>query len=254
MDDIDIYFPEIDYHFPMVYVHGTGESGFLFGAVENVRIQVDSFFLSKFLVTQRLWTNIMGNNPSHFQGPDRPVDHVSFTDIIDEHGFLHKLNIACGEQYKIKFRLPAETEWEYASKGGVHWKDGFEFSGSHNLSDTGWYELNSGKYNDPAIIATLKNHQKGTETHDVGEKQGNQLGIFDMSGNVWEWCQDYFQRDLNQIPKDGTAYRQQTADRVLRGGCHHNAAIHCTVSKRYAIIPEAKDECIGFRIAASLKT
>ena len=73
-----------------------------------------------------------------------------------------------------------------------------------------------------------------------------------MNGNVWEWCQDYFSRDTNNIPKNGSPFLLQGSDRVLRGGCHHNGAIHCTVSKRYEIMPEASDECIGFRLAMSV--
>ena len=114
----------------------------------------------------------------------------------------------------------------------------------------GWYEGNAGKITDPAILLQLKNTEKGTETHEVGQKAPNQLGIFDMSGNVWEWCQDYFQKDIHKIPANGKPYLENTGERVLRGGCHHNWAIHCTVSKRYAIAPDAKDGCIGFRIAA----
>lgn len=194
----------------------------------------------------------MGNNPSHFLGQERPVENVSFNDITQEDGFLNKLNLVFGNKYKAVFRLPSEAEWEYAASGGTHWVDGFQFSGSHDISEVAWYEQNSGKYRDPEIISKLKNHEKGTETHTVGEKLANQLGIYDMCGNVWEWCQDYFQRDIYKIPKDGTPYLGETLDRVLRGGCHHNGAIHCTVSKRYEISPEAKDECIGFRIAASI--
>jgi sulfatase modifying factor 1 len=251
MADFDIYFPQIGYHFPLTLVKGTGSITYLFGDAEQTDIHINDFLISKFQVTQRLWEYIMGNNPSHFGGQDRPVENVSFNDITQKNGFLDKLNFATGN-YKLVFRLPSETEWEYAAKGGIHWTDGFQFSGSNDMNDVGWYHQNSGKYNDPAILSKLKNHEKGTTTHNVGMKQPSQLGTFDMCGNIWEWCQDYFQRDIHKIPKDGTPYPEITNERVLRGGCHHNGAIHCTVSKRYEIFPEAKDECIGFRVAASV--
>jgi formylglycine-generating enzyme required for sulfatase activity len=251
MTDLDIYFPATNYRFPLIFVEGTRDTTYSFGDREKVAIHVNDFFISKFQVTQQLWQYIIGNNPSHFGGQDRPVENVSFNNITQENGFLHKLNLSFGDKYKLIFRLPSETEWEYAARGGTHWADDFQYSGSNDINNAGWYDQNSGKSNDPEILSRLKNHEKGTATHNVGQKLPNQLGIFDMSGNVWEWCQDYFQRDIHKIPKDGTPYSEGNNDRVLRGGCHHNWAIHCTVSKRYEIVPEAKDECIGFRIAAS---
>lgn len=252
MKDFDIYFPEIDYRFPMKLVEGTVDSTFSLGDDEKADIHINNFFISKFQITQKLWEYIMGNNPSHFSGQDRPVENISFNDIRQKNGFLDKLNVTKGNEYKLTFRLPSETEWEYAARGGPNWKDDFQFSGSNNMNNVGWYDQNSGKFNDIETLSKLKNHEKGTTTHNVGQKQPNQLGIFDMSGNVWEWCQDYFQSDFQKIPKDGSAFLEKTNERVLRGGCHHNWAIHCTVSKRFGIVPEAKDECIGLRVVASM--
>lgn len=254
MTDFDIYFPEINYRFPLIFVKGTSGANYLFGDSEKADIKINDFFISKFPVTQQLWEYIMGSNPSLFNGKDRPVENVSFNEVTQKDGFLEKLNIVTSDRYKLTFRLPSEAEWEYAAKGGTQWTDDFQYSGSNDINDVGWYDQNSGKYDDPEILAKLKNHEKGTTTHDVGLKQPNQLGICDMSGNVWEWCQDYFQGDIRNIPANGAPYSKKGRERVLRGGCHHNWAIHCTVSKRYAIIPEAKDECIGFRIAASSTT
>jgi formylglycine-generating enzyme len=256
MTDFELYFPETDYRFPMVFVKGTGNGTYLFGTEDKISIVIKDFYISKYPVTQRLWENIIGHNPSHFIGVNRPVETVSFSDITRNNGFLDKLNSSRGSSYKLNsdtvFRLPSETEWEYAARGGTHWTDGFIFSGSDDSNSVAWYEQNSGKYFEPGILTKLKNTEKGTETHDVGLKLPNQLGIHDMCGNVWEWCQDYFHSDIQEIPKDGSPCVYESGDRVLRGGCHHNWDIHCTVSKRYEIFPEAKDECIGFRIAASV--
>lgn len=256
MTDFIIYFPEINYSFPMVFVKGTGNATYLFGDDKKLNIRINDFFVSRYQVTQQLWKYIMGNNPAYFKGDKRPVEHVSFNDITFNNGFLNKLNASNGNTFKLDnnlfFRLPSETEWEYVARGGTHWKDDFHFSGSNDLNEVGWYEQNSGPITDITVLHQLKNSKKQTETHEVGQKAPNQLGIFDMNGNVWEWCQDYFQRDINKIPTNGSACLTESPDRVLRGGCHHNGAIHCTVYKRYEIIPEAADECIGFRIAASI--
>jgi formylglycine-generating enzyme required for sulfatase activity len=237
MTGFEINFPLINYSFPMIFVEGTGNSTYLFGEKDKLNVGIRNFYVSKYPVTQMFWEHIMGNNPSHFKEPNRPVECVSFDDITVEDGFINKLNSSYGHKYllqdKVKFRLLSETEWEYAARGGVNWKDDFLFSGSNDVSKVAWQS----------------EIRPGTQTHPVGEKLPNQLGIHDMSGNVWEWCQDYFQRDINMIPKDGTPCLIESKERVLRGGCHHNWAIHCTVSKRYEIAPDAKDECIGFRIA-----
>lgn len=128
------------------------------------------------------------------------------------------------------FRLPSETEWEYAARGGPHWRDGFRFSGSNNTDLVAWYD-----------------RKHGDHTCNVAQKAPNQLGLYDMSGNLWEWCQDSFTEDVTMIPTDGRAYLSEDPERLLRGGCFHNWAIHCTVSKRYPIDREFHDGCIGIR-------
>jgi sulfatase modifying factor 1 len=207
MSSFDIYFPEIDYRYPMVLVKGTGDTPYLFGNDLRLNIHIKDFFISKYLVTQRLWEYVMGNNAAAVKGSDRPIETVSYNDITAENGFLLKLNVF-GEIKEtipagLSFRLPTETEWEYAARGGVHWKDGFHFSGSNDINTVGWYENNAGKITDPILLQQLKNTEKGTETHEVAQKAPNQLGIFDMSGNVWEWCHDDFSTDAYKIPLNG---------------------------------------------------
>lgn len=258
MEDLNIRFPHVDYSFPMVYVRGTAENHYLFGDADKANIQVNDFFISKFPVTQQLWEHIMGSNPSHFKGQKRPAENVSFNDIAGPGGFLDKLNVYADKNLtasdSLVFRLTSEAEWEYAARGGIYWADNFQFSGSNDINAVAWYDQNSGHLHDPEALKPLKNQAKGTQTHDVGEKLPNQLGIFDMSGNVWEWCEDFYQPEVFKIPTNGAPFIEKGNTRVLRGGCHHNWAIHCTVSKRYEMIPEAKDECIGLRIAAFVRS
>ncbi len=245
MHDIDLKFEWMNYAFPLVFVKGTNEKPFLFGDGKDAQeTTIKDFFISKFTVTQILYEHIMGVNPSNNKGNNIPVECVSFDDIVMKNGFLDKMNsISVKEKLStqfenistLQFRLPSETEWEYAAKGGIHWTDGFTFSGSNNIKEVAWYKDNSLDESEP-----------------VGQKKPNQLGIYDMSGNIWEWCQDYFNSDVSKIPRDGSPLLEKSAERVLRGGCFHNWAIHCTATKRYEIMPEYKDPCIGFRLILSL--
>jgi sulfatase modifying factor 1 len=224
----------------LAFVAGTGHEPFLFGDEQPVLLP--DFYIATTQTTQALWEAVMGENPSLYPGDDLPVEQVSWYQVQD---FIGKIS--------RDFRLPTEAEWEYAARGGKHWRDGFRFAGSNDMMVSGWFEGNAGPYTDLAAISKLKNQAKLTKTHPVAQKKPNQLGLYDMNGNLWEWCQDWFVRDTHLIPKDGSAYGIPGEAKVLRGGCHHNGAIHCTNTMRYEIGPQFFDGCIGFRVALTLK-
>lgn len=244
MEPITYQWGDADQHHSLhlVPVPGTPGSPYLFGDGDSDRsIEVGSFLIGSTPVTQALWTHVMGadSNPALHHGVNLPVENVSWDHLTRPGGFLDRINqshvraavLSQGAVRTGMFRLPSETEWEYAARGGPHWRDGFPFSGSHEIDAAAWHD-----------------RKHGDHTQPVAQKAPNQLGIYDMSGNVWEWCQDTFIRDAGQIPADGSPFAGPGEERVLRGGCFHNWARHCTVSKRYAIAPDAHDGCIGFRL------
>jgi formylglycine-generating enzyme required for sulfatase activity len=147
----------------------------------------NSFYMCKYPVTQKEWKNIMGNNPSYFKGEDMPVDSVSWEDAQE---FIKKLNEIEGNN---KYRLPSESEWEFACRAGTQTRYPFGDDGS-KLYEYAWYDKNSGK-----------------KTHPVGQKKPNPWGLYDMHGNVWEWCQDTEHENYNGAPSDGSAWEGEIA-------------------------------------------
>ena len=188
-------------------------------------ILTNDYYIGKYEVTQALWQAVMGSNPSNFKGDNLPVENVSWNDCQE---FLSKLNSITGKT----FRLPTETEWEYAARCGMKSK-GCQYSGSKNISDVAWYTDNS-----------------GSKTHSVGSKQANELGIYDMSGNVWEWCQDRYGRydSSSQVNPTGAI---SGSDRVIRGGCWYCTARSCRSSCRSYNAPDDRNDNLGLRLVLS---
>ena len=188
-------------------------------------VSIDPFFMSRFEVTQELWTTVMDYNPAQFQHPEKPVENVSWEET---HVFINKLNQLTG----MDFRLPTEAEWEFAARGGTNSLD-YQFAGSDFPSAVAWFEQNS-----------------ECNTHIVGTKRPNELGIFDMSGNVAEWCQDLYQHDYyKNSPTNNPKGPQQGYNRVNRGGSWINEHKYARVFHRNLDTTQTKSPSIGFRLA-----
>lgn len=188
-------------------------------------LNIKSFYLCKYEVTQSLWKAVMKKNPSHFKGDNLPVENVSWTDCQI---FINRLN----NLSKKEFRLPTEAEWEYAARGGNK-SNGYIYSGSNDLDEVGWYSLNSNE-KDSQII-----------THPVGKKKPNELGLYDMSGNVSEWCSTNYSEKYGAKPEKNKY--------IFRGGAWLSAHKWCRTRIRNAENSDFKSAGIGLRIAINSK-
>lgn len=185
---------------------------------------VDGFWLGKTEVTQGQWTRVMGSNPSRFKkGDDYPVEQVSWNDVQE---YIGKLN----EQGNGKFRLPAEAEWEYAARSGGRDET---YAGGEDVERVAWHNGNSGR-----------------STHRVGTKAPNGLGLYDMSGNVWEWVQDWYAEDAyaSHSKSNPISNNSASGNRVLRGGCWNFNPVHTRAAERDKSTPDNRLRCVGFRL------
>ena len=194
--------------------------------MKPISVTLNSYYIGQTVVTQALWTAVMGSNPSYCKGDLHPVDQVSWNDCQK---FILKLNKLTGQ----KFRLPTEAEWEYAARGGKLSK-GYKYSGSNTLDDVAWYDKNS-----------------DNTTHPVATKLPNELGIYDMSGNVYEWCQDWFSSLSYGSTQTNPTGPSSGIIRVNRGGCWGCNARDCRIFERGGYKPNGKLPNIGFRLALS---
>ena len=193
------------------------------------QVTLSSYRIGATEVTQELWQAVMNSNPSLFNGGSygtnlqRPVEHVSWNDCQE---FITKLNQLTGQQ----FRLPTEAEWEYAARGGNR-SQGYKYAGSNTIGDVAWY----GNYSP-------------STTSPIGTKQANELGLYDMSGNVWEWCQDWYGSYSSDAQNNPTG-PVSGSYRVFRGGGWYNGARDCRVSSRGYNTPSDRTSLRGLRLA-----
>ncbi len=220
--------------FKMVYVGG---GTFWMGATDEQageyqsnetpvnRVHLSSYYIGQTEVTQELWREVMGTNPSNFLGNlQRPVEQVSWNDCQT---FLSRLNELTG----MNFRLLTEAEWEFAARGGNK-SMGYKYAGSNTVDDVAWYNSNAGH-----------------TTHPVATKDPNELGLYDMSGNVHEWCQDWY-GTYTSGEKTNPTGPATGSDRVNRGGGWSSiGATFCRVSNRGYVTPTCSDMSLGLRLA-----
>lgn len=187
-------------------------------------ITLDSFYIAECEVTQSQWRKVMGSNPSCSEGEDLPVENVSWNDAKE---FCEKLSELTGRKYM----LPTEAQWEYAARGGKKSK-GFKYSGSNDSDDVAWHFYNS----DNSI-------------HSVKTKLPNELGLYDMSGNALEWCQDRYRNKYDESDTINPAGPSSGSSRVRRGGSWFADVRDCRVSSRGGEAADYRDSGSGFRVA-----
>lgn len=231
--------------FQLVFVEGgtfnmgatteQGAGSFLCDRKPVHAVTLDHFLISKYPVTQKLWKDVMGYNNSVFVGDDNPVENISLIEVYD---FLN----AARERFGVPFRLPTEAEWEYAARGGRYSK-GFTYPGGNNLGELGWVKFNSSK-----------------KTHPVGQKEPNELGLYDMVGNVFEFVQDtydakYYSKSPshnpcnNKVKNMALSLISGASSFVVRGCSYYFDGKYATSSYRYYVDAGGKDDNLGFRIA-----
>ena len=213
---------------------------FLMGSVDNDEsayrnekpqhpVNLQEFYLGKYPITQEQYQAIMGNNPSYFENnPKNPVENISWNDAQE---FCQKLS----EKASKNYRLPSEAEWEYAYRAGTQPRYYFG-DNAELLGEYAWYGENS-----------------DSKTHPVGQKKPNNWGLYDMSGNVWEWCEDVWHENYQNTPKDGSSWNDnnsQTIFRIFRGGSWRHDPWYCRSAFRFYLTSGDRGSFIGFRVVS----
>ena len=254
--NLDVEMVHVKGNTPMIMNHG--------GVGKNVTL--DNFEISKYEVSQQLWQEVMGDNPSYYKDPRKPVESVDwyscivfcnelssmtgrrpryykdrdFTQTIDKNDYVGKGTgkpfTSIEDSESDGYRLPLESEWQYAASGGEKSK-GYTYSGSNNINEVAWNEGNNTVYG----------------TKQVGLLKPNELGLYDMSGNVWEWCWDilggqkFFYKECGDMDNGSGLYR------LFRGGDWYGASSYCTTSYRFFNLLVTRFNIYGFRLASSVK-
>jgi formylglycine-generating enzyme required for sulfatase activity len=187
------------------------------------QVTLSSYYMGETEVTQEMWQAVMGSNPPYFSGSQKPLDQVSWDECQT---FITKLNSLTGQ----RFRLPTEAEWEFAARGGNQ-NRGYKFAGGNTIDNVAWYRDNS-----------------NSQTHNVGTKRANELGLYDMSGNVEEWCQDWYGSYSSSSQTNPTG-PSSGYSRVIRGGSRFLFARGCRVSIRSYYPPDSWFKGLGLRLA-----
>ena len=213
---------------PLVYV---APGSFQMGSTGKGGYQVTltkAYWIGKNEVTQKEYHTIMGSNPSRFRSDDNPVEMVNWYDAVE---FCKKLTALERQARRLpagyEYRLPTEAEWEFAARGGTKTRN-YRYSGNNNFNNVGWVRSNAGK-----------------SSHKIGTKSANELSIYDMTGNVWEWCYDLYGRYGSHVDPIGAA---GGSTRVKRGGSWHERAKYGMVAVRHHNVPNQGTDNIGFRI------
>jgi formylglycine-generating enzyme required for sulfatase activity len=188
------------------------------------QVRLNTFYLGQYPVTQSQWNRLMPENPSNFRGDSLPVERVTWDDIQI---FIRKLTAA--QPDRKGFRLPTEAEWEYAARSGGQKQ---RYAGGDDVDALAWYENNS-----------------GGQTQPVGSRAPNGLDVFDMSGNVWEWCQDFFSENAYRyhVPEN-PCWNRDGEDRVIRGGGWNMDAWSIRCTRRMGFPPDGSGPALGFRL------
>ena len=207
------------------FVMGLPEGEGSANAKEHAVALTQDFYIGRTEVTQAQYRSVVGSNPSGFKGDDLPVEQVTWNDAF---AFCAKLNELGKAPKGWKFSLPTEAQWEYAARGGNKSRE-FTYSGSNHLGEVAWHDNNA-----------------DSKTHPVAQKKANELGLYDMSGNAWEWCLDLYESNYARDPEFLTDNRGSY--RVNRGGSWYEGAKSCRPAIRECDAPDFHDDDVGFRV------